>query len=191
MPMSFDAGHPIQHHDGGPASGMKQIYLAAFLLCSALVPARADVVVPKPSQLVVSNLSMFPKVKFTIGVGDGPIEPLKENKTYEFMAATRLFVEDTDHKPRAWATVEYHGFKNESVKIVVKKVSNSKAGIEVGYDIDKAPLPLRPRKQPLPTTADAWPPFVLAGLGCCGLVLLAPRARRKAGPDDPSRSPGA
>ncbi|MEP6672881.1 MAG: hypothetical protein ABJF10_27205 [Chthoniobacter sp.] len=176
---------------------MKQIYFAAFLLCSALVPVRADILrrpLPDiyrayPSELIVSNLSAFPKVKFSMGIGDLPREPLEENKTYVFKASTRLFVADADHKAREWATVEYHRSKNELVKILVKKVSYGKGGIKVSYDVDAGPIP--PHQPSLPSTAGAWSPFVLSGLGCCGLVLLAPRVRRKAAPDNPSPPPGA
>ncbi len=129
--MSFDAARTIPHHGTGPSSGMKQISFAAFLLCSALVPVRADLPRPlpfphppsrpKPSQLVVSNLSAFPKVKFTIRVGDLPPEPIEEDRTYEFKAATRLFAADAGHKRREWATVEYDGSNAERVQIVVKK----------------------------------------------------------------------
>ncbi|MEI9898465.1 MAG: hypothetical protein WDN28_32560 [Chthoniobacter sp.] len=68
-------------------------------------------------------------------------------------------------------------------------MSYSKAGIEVDYDIDKTPWHSPWHKQPPPTTSAAWPAFVLSGLGCCGLVLLAPRARRPAAPANHSQSP--
>jgi len=174
-PLSFDATRAFPHHSSGTSSGMKHTLLAAFLLCATLYPASADVVIPKPSQLIVSNLAAYPKVKFSISVGDRPIEPLKEDKTYEFMAATKLYAEDGNNRPRDWATLEYHGFNSEVVKILVKKVTYGKAGLEVGYDIDKTPLRAPPRRRPTPGTAAAWPPFVLAGFGCCGLVLLARR----------------
>ncbi|MDR3403697.1 MAG: hypothetical protein P4L99_14455 [Chthoniobacter sp.] len=155
---------------------MKHLLLTAFLLCSAIFPARADIVIPKPTQLTVSNLSAYPKLKFTIAIGDNAAaQPLEEKKTYELNSSARLFVQDADTKPRVWATVEHHDPRGGVVKIAIKKVAHGNAGVEVIFDREETGPPSRyPRPGP-PHTAEAWPPFILAGVGCCGLVLLARR----------------
>jgi len=177
--MPFDADRTILHHAHATISGMKSILFAAFLACTAAVSALADVPLPKPSQLIVSNLSAFPKVKFTIASGDIRTQPLTENKTYELKSNAQLFVEDADHKPRVWATVEHHEFNGQSVKIRVKEVHYGKKDIEVLHDVEKAALPITPRKRPIPATAEIMSPFLLAIAGCSGLMFLARRRRPK------------
>jgi hypothetical protein len=173
--MAFDVTRAIPHHVRGLALGMKHLLLTAFLLCSAIFPARADVVIPKPSQLIVSNLSAFPKVKFTVSFGDNAAtQTLEENKTYEVRTTARLFVEDLNNKPRIWATVEHQEFNSEAVKIRINEVRRGNKGIEVVHTTVKTPLAPPPRRRPILTT-DAGLPFLLAGFGCCGLVLLARR----------------
>jgi hypothetical protein len=157
---------------------MKPILFAAFLLCVAAVSALADIPVPRPSQLVVNNLSAYPKAKFSIAAGnDLPLQLLKDGKTYELKSNAQLYVEDADHKPSVWATVEHKEFNGQSVKIQVKEVRYGKKGIEVVHDIEKAPLPVIPRKRPTPATANVISPFLLAAAGVSGLVLLARRRR--------------
>jgi hypothetical protein len=175
--MPFDARRAIQHHVHATISGMKSFLFAAFLACTAAVSAFADIPLPKPSQLVVSNLSAFPKVKFTIASGDIRTQPLTENKTYELKSNAQLYVEDADHKPRVWATVEHHEFTGQSVKIRVKEVRYGKKDIEVLHDVEKAPLPVTPRKRPIPATAEVMSPFLLGLAGCSGLIFLARRRR--------------
>lgn len=159
---------------------MKTIFFAALLLCTVAAGAFADIPPLRPSQLVVSNLSAFPRFKFVIASEDLRPQPLQENKTYDLKSTAQLYVEDADHKPRVWATVEHHEFNAQSVKIHVKEVRSGKNGIEVLHDIEKAPLPLPPRKRPIPATADVASPFLLGLAGCSGLVLLARRRRTRA-----------
>lgn len=175
--MAFDADRTIPHHVHVTIFGMKSTLFAAFLVCTAAVSALADIPLPKPSQLVVSNLSAFPKVKFTIASGDIRTQPLTENKIYELKSNAQLFVEDADHKPRVWATVEHHEFNGQSVKIRVKEVRYGKKDIEVLHDVEKAPLPVTPRKRPIPATAEVMSPFLLGLAGCSGLIFLARRRR--------------
>lgn len=157
---------------------MKSLLFAAFLVCTVAASALADIPIPKPSQLVVSNLSAFPKAKFAIAAGnDLPLQPLKDNKTYELKANAQLYVEDADHKPSVWATVEHHEFNSQLVKIQVKELRYGKKGIEVVHEVEKAPLPVTPRKRPTPATAGVVSPFLLAAAGCSGLMLLARRRR--------------
>ena len=155
---------------------MKSILLAAFLTLVATLSTRADIPAPHPTQLVVTNLSAFPKFKFGISFVTNPSAqpvPLEEKKVYEVNSFAQLYVQDAHSKPRAWATVEYRpGVR--AVRIVVKDVTHGSKGIEVSYDKDDG----TPKKSAA-RAADAWPHFLLAGLGCCGLVLLAPRVRRK------------
>jgi hypothetical protein len=95
--------------------------------------------------------------------------------------SARLFVEDADSKPRLWATVDLFRVRSESVTIVVKDVRHGSKGIEVSFDKQNGSTS-QPAKKSVAQATDAWPHFLLAGLGCCGLVLLAPRARRKSVP---------
>ena len=157
---------------------MKSLLFAAFLVYVAAASALADIPLPRPSQLVVSNLAAFPKVKFTIAAGnDLPPQSLKDGKTYELKSNAQLYVEDADHKPSVWTTVEHREFNGQLVKIQVKEVRYGKKGIEVVHDVEKAPLPVIPRKRPTPATADVISPFLLGAAGCSGLMLLARRRR--------------
>jgi hypothetical protein len=160
---------------------MKTSFLAALLLCLSPLITRADIVVPKPNQIVVTNLAAYPKVKFSIAGNEIPMQQIRENKTYESNAPVQLLVEDANHKPRAWAHVDQVNFRSESVKIRVKELRFSDKAIEVLYDTERAPIPVVPRKNPYRSSA-VWPPFLVAGAGCCGLLLLAPTRRRKAIP---------
>jgi hypothetical protein len=176
--MPFDARAAIPHHDVETFSGMKPILFAAFLLCVAALSALADIPIPRPSQLIVSNLSAYPKVKFSIAAGnDLPLQPLKDSKTYELKSNAQLYVEDADHKPSVWATVEHHEFNSQLVKIQVKDLRYGKKGIEVVHEVEKAPLPVTPRRRPTPATAEMMSPFLLAAAGCSGLLFLARRRR--------------
>ena len=175
--MPFDAGHTFPHRYDGSPFGMKTILFAAFLSCAAVLSARADIVLPQPTLLTVSNLSAFPKFKFTIAMGsDEFAQPLAEKKIYQVNSSARLFVQDPDGKPRLWATVEANSLRGQAVKVLVKEVRRSSKGIEVSYDKEEGAALPSPKKSAT-RAADAWPQFLLAGLGCCGLVLLS---RRKA-----------
>ena len=159
---------------------MKSFLPAALLCCVTALSLQADIVVPRPSQLIVSNLSAFPKVKFTVVSGQNPGTSLKENNTYELRAEAQLYAEDADNKPRLWLTVEHHDFNSQAIKVRIKEVRHGSKGLEVGYDIDKTALPPPQRNPPhRSSNADVFPHFLLAGLGCCGLALIAPRRRRK------------
>jgi hypothetical protein len=164
---------------------MKPFLLAALLCWVTALSLHADVVVPRPSQLTVSNLSAFPKVKFTMVSGQNPGMSLKENNTYELRADAQLYVEDTDNKPRLWLTIEHHDFNSQAFKVHIKEVRYGSKGLEVGYDMDKTALPPPQRNPPHRSSKrDALSPILIAGLGCCGLVLIAPRSRRKAAKAD-------
>jgi len=163
---------------------MKYLFIAVLLLCVAAPFAHGDVIVPKPTGLTVSNLAAFPKYKFTIAVGDKATpQPLEDGKACELNSTAQLLVQDADTKPQTWATVEHRQFSpGGSVHITVKSVRHDDKGITVTFDKEEKSN-LRPRKLP-PRTADAWPHFLLAGLSCCGLVLLYQphRRRRQTGP---------
>jgi len=165
---------------------MKGILFAA-LLCFAFT-ARADVIVPTPTRLIVSNLGEFPKYKFTIATGEGDTaktEALADGKSYTLHGAAKLLVQDDQARPTVWATVEDQAPRGRNVAIIIKRVQRTDKGIEVQYDKDVSggPRPHPPYHVPTPpkapaATTTAWPHFVLAGLGCCGLVLLRTRTRR-------------
>ncbi|EDY22125.1 hypothetical protein CfE428DRAFT_0250 [Chthoniobacter flavus Ellin428] len=154
---------------------MKSFLLAAFLCGFAVVAARADIPVPKPDQLIVTNLAAFSKTRFTIVVDRSSSQPLKDNKTYELHQEARLYVQDADHKPRLWLTVEHRFVKSETIQVHIKEVRPGSKGLEVSYDLEKKDL----APQPHTSSREILPQFLLAGLGCCGLVLIAPRTRRK------------
>lgn len=173
--LSFDASGTKPHHAGVTISGMKSILFTAFFVCAAVVSTLADIPPPK-SQLIVSNLSAFPKVRFIITAEDIRPQLLKENKAYDLRFPVQLYVEDADHKPRIWATVDHRQF-TQLVKIRVKEVRSGKKDIDVVCEVEKVPLSSTSQNGSAATTAEIASPFLLAAAGCSGLMLLARRRR--------------
>jgi hypothetical protein len=160
---------------------MKSILFAVLLACATILSARADIPPLRPTRFTVSNLAAFPKYQFTFtastvfGDDQSKTQPLQNGKTYEITGPVELQVQETGARPRVWATLEYSP-RGRTVKISVKDVRRTEKGLEVSYDIDDPTAP----KKGTTSTGEAWPRFILAGLGCCGLVLLARRPSKSA-----------
>jgi hypothetical protein len=71
--------------------------------------------------------------------------------------------------------VEHSVIKSQALQVRIKEVRPGSKGLEVTYDLDKKDLPF-PRRS---SSRESLPLFLLAGFGFCGLVIIAPRLRRK------------
>jgi hypothetical protein len=156
-------------------SGMKTFLSAVLFLCTAFAAVHADIPVSHPTELIVSNLSAFPKFKFMIAQGDASPALLEENKMYRLRAETKLLILSADGKPHAWATIAPFMPRFRPVKIIVKRITVSHGEFDVIYDRTVETVPTQPGSSGASTGGSASPYFLLATLASCGLVLLARR----------------
>lgn len=187
VPKEFDALPSTPHLRRAIRSGMKTILFASLLGLVSGFLCRADVIVPKPTYLTVTNLAAFPKYKFSY-TDDSSSEPnnykpLKSDRSYEIHYGAELFVQAGNGAPQPWQSIRAERdvrYLTIAVQNVQQK-DNHKIVVVHKDSVSATP----PKK----TTADrdeADPHrssaafFALTGFGACGLVVLARRRSRAA-----------
>jgi len=157
--------------------GMKSFLVLVFTACGLLSPALADIPAPQPTSITVTNLAAFPKYKFSYVAEDSRQEakPIQDGRPFKTMHSVQLLIQNGTEPAQVWAKIR-HEWRGQKITVNVESVRQQEKAISVTYKTTSGnPAPGRKNAH---TAPGSLPLFALAGMGACGLVLLARRGRK-------------
>ena len=153
---------------------MKTYLLLTLITAGFLMSSQADIPAPRATLITVTNLTAFPKYKFSYRPEDAKTaKPIFDGQVFSVSTNAELLIQSGNDPAQAWNRIKYE-WKGARIAIKVESVKQDGKTIKVTYKTTDGHAP------GTKSAATGWqslPLFALAGVGVCGLVLLARRRK--------------